>query len=292
MKTIYKSSLLVLGLALGCVSISQAADSSVGIGKSFRGPVGLQLYSLRGEFASQGVPKTLKTVEDYGIRLVETAGTYNLSPERFTEMLAEHNLKAISGHFSFDKYRDDPESIAKEARALGLKFAGCAWISHRGEFDEAATLEAARVFNHAGEVLAKHGIQFFYHCHGYEFRPYKDGTLFDLLAEKTDKKNVAFQMDVYWVVHPGQDPVKWFEKLGSRWQLVHLKDKRKGVAGDLTGGSDVKNDVTIGTGQMDWPAILAAAKKAGVKYYFIEDESPWAATQIPNSLEYLGNVKF
>jgi sugar phosphate isomerase/epimerase len=207
-------------------------------------------------------------------------------------MLTEHKLKAVSGHFSFDKYRDDPESVAKEAKALGLKFAGCAWISHQDGFDEADTLEAARVFNRAGEVLAKEGIQFFYHCHGYEFIPYKDGTLFDLLAEKTDPKNVAFEMDIYWVIHPGQDPVKWFEKLGSRWQLVHLKDKRKGVPGDQTGGSDVKNDVTIGTGQVDWPAVLAAAKKAGVKYYFIEDESPWAVTQIPASLEYLSNVKF
>jgi sugar phosphate isomerase/epimerase len=292
MKAIYNISLVALGLVLGGSNTSFAADNGVGTGKDFKGPVGLQLYSLRGEFASQGVPKTLQTVEGYGVRLVETAGTYNLSPERFTEMLKEHKLKAISGHFSFDKYRDDPESIAKEAKALGLKFAGCAWISHQGDFDEAEALEAARVFNHAGEVLAKEGIQFFYHCHGYEFQPYKDGTLFDLLAEKTDKKNVAFEMDVYWVVHPGQDPVKWFEKLGSRWQLVHLKDKRKGIPGDLTGGSDVKNDVTIGTGQMDWSAILAAAQKAGVKYYFIEDESPWAATQIPNSLEFLSNVKF
>ncbi len=292
MKAIYNISLVALGLVLGSPNVSHAADSGVGTGKSFKGPVGLQLYSLRGEFASQGVPKTLQTVEGYGIRLVETAGTYNLSPERFTEMLKEHKLKAISGHFSFDKYRDDPESIAKEAKALGLKFAGCAWIPHQGDFDEAEALEAARVFNHAGEVLAKDGIQFFYHCHGYEFQPYKNGTLFDLLAERTDKKNVAFEMDIYWVIHPGQDPVAWFKKLGSRWQLVHLKDKRKGVAGDLSGGSDVKNDVIIGTGQVDWPAVLAAAKTAGVKYYFIEDESPWAATQIPTSLEYLSNVKF
>ena len=292
MKTIYRISVVAFGIAIGSANLALAADSGVGTGKSFKGPVGLQLYSLRGEFASEGVPKTLKTVEDYGIRLVETAGTYNLTPERFGEMLKEHKLKAISGHFSFDKYRDDPESIAKEAKALGLKFAGCAWIPHQDAFDEAEALEAARVFNHAGDVLAKEGIQFFYHCHGYEFQPYKDGTLFDLLAEKTDPKKVAFEMDIYWVIHPGQDPVAWFEKLGSRWQLVHLKDKRKGVPGDLTGGSDVKNDVTIGTGQVDWSAVLAAAKKAGVKYYFIEDESPWSVTQIPASLEYLASVKF
>ena len=67
---------------------------------------------------------------------------------------------------------------------------------------------------------------------------------------------------------------------------------KKGVKGDFTGKSDVANDVVLGTGQMDWPAILKTAKKAGVKYYFIEDESPTAAEQIPQSLRYLEQVKF
>jgi sugar phosphate isomerase/epimerase len=74
---------------------------------------------------------------------------------------------------------------------------------------------------------------------------------------------------------------------------MHLKDMRKGLkTGELTGKTDVKNDVTLGTGQMDWPAILKAAKKAGIKYYFIEDESPTAAEQIPQSLKFLESVKF
>jgi sugar phosphate isomerase/epimerase len=100
-------------------------------------------------------------------------------------------------------------------------------------------------------------------------------------------------MDVFWVVHPGQDPVKLLEKYKGRWELMHLKDMRKGVkTGELTGKTDVTNDVVLGTGQMDWPAILKAAKKAGVKWYFIEDESPTAAEQIPQSLAFLETVKF
>jgi len=73
---------------------------------------------------------------------------------------------------------------------------------------------------------------------------------------------------------------------------MHLKDMKKGVKGDSTGKSDVTNDVALGTGQMNWPALLTAAKKAGVKYYFMEDESPTAAEQIPRSLRYLEQVKF
>jgi len=67
---------------------------------------------------------------------------------------------------------------------------------------------------------------------------------------------------------------------------------KKGLKGDLSGKSDVSNDVALGTGQMDWPAILRAAKKAGVKWYFIEDESPTAAQQIPQSLHFLEQVKW
>jgi sugar phosphate isomerase/epimerase len=100
-------------------------------------------------------------------------------------------------------------------------------------------------------------------------------------------------MDIFWVVFPNQDPVKLFEKYGSRWELVHLKDMKKGTqTGPLTGSSDVRNDVALGTGLMDMPAILKAAKKAGVKWYFIEDESPTSEQQIPQSLRYLEQVKF
>src|SRR5262245_3836387 len=80
---------------------------------------------------------------------------------------------------------------------------------------------------------------------------------------------------------------------GSRFELMHVKDMKKGTqTGDLTGKSDVKNDVTLGTGMMDWPAILKAAQNVGVKWYFIEDESPASAQQIPLSLRYLERVKF
>lgn len=258
---------------------------------SFKEPVGLQLYSLRGEFM-QNVPATLEKVRSFGIKNVELAGTYNLSPAKFKEMLDANKLKPVSGHFPFERYRDDVEGIAKDAKVLGLQYAGCAWIPHKDQFDEAEAREAINVFNKAGEALAKHGIKFFYHCHGFEFLPHGDGTFMDLLMKETNPKFVRFEMDVFWVVHPGQDPVKWLEKYPKRWELMHVKDMKKGLKGDFTGKADVKNDVTVGTGQMDWPAILKAAKKSGVKHYFIEDESPTAAEQIPASMKYLETVKW
>jgi sugar phosphate isomerase/epimerase len=244
---------------------------------TFNEDVGLQLYSLRAQF-TKSVPETLPKVKAFGFKKVELAGTYNLSPEKFKSMLQEHGLDPVSGHFPFERYEKDPEGVAKDAHTLGLRFAGCAWIAHEGEFDEAEA--------------RKHGIQFFYHCHGYEFQPHGDGTFMDLLMKETNPKHVAFQMDVFWVTHPGQDPVKWLEKYPGRWQLMHIKDMKKGLKGDFTGKSDVRNDVAVGTGQMNWPAILKAARKAGVKHYFIEDESPTVEEQIPQSLQYLKTVRW
>ena len=258
----------------------------------FDGPVGLQLYSLRG-IATQNPPKALKQAADFGFKEVETAGTYNLSPEKFRALLAEHGLKPVSGHFPYDRFKNEPEKVVAEAKALGLQYAGCAWISHKPPFSEAAAREAAAVFNKAGALAAQQGIKLFYHCHGYEFHRLGDATLMDLLMKETNPKHVSFEMDVLWVLFPGEDPVKWLKKYPGRWELMHLKDLKKGVkTGDLSGKTDVTNDVPLGTGQMDWPAILKAAKESGVKYYFIEDESPTVLEQIPQTLKYLKQVKF
>jgi sugar phosphate isomerase/epimerase len=278
------------GLLLAGLASATAAD--VGTGSSFKGPLGLQVYSLRADF-TKNVPMGLKLTKDFGFKIVELAGTYNMPAEKFKGMLDENGLQAVSGHFGFEKFRDDIEGVAKDAKTLGLKYAGCAWAPHQGDFDEAELKETIRVFNAAGAALAKHGIRFFYHCHGFEFAPADGGeTYMDKLIKGTDAKNVAYEMDVFWVVHPGHDPVKWLEKYPGRWELMHVKDMRKGTESNFSGGTDVKNDVAIGTGKMDWPAILKTAQKTGVKYYFIEDESPTVKDQIPHSLEFLQSVKF
>lgn len=265
---------------------------SVGTGPGFKGPIGLQLYSLRAQFGKD-VPGTLDKVKGFGIKYVELAGTYKVAPEEFKAQLSAHGLVPVSGHFDYARFRDNPDAVASEAKALGLEYAGCAWIPHNGDFDEKTCREAIAIFNKAGEVLAKHGLKFFYHVHGFEFQPFGNGTLLDLLFQETNPKFVNYEMDIFWIVYPGQDPVKLLEKYPRRWQLSHLKDMRKTVkTGSLTPNADVKDDVALGTGQIDMPAVLRAAKKAGMKWYFIEDESPTSEQQIPQSLLYLEQVKF
>lgn len=279
-------------LALAGVTSSAAVEGTAGIGRDFKGPLGLQLYSLRDQFAKD-VPGTLKLVRDMGFKYVELAGTYGLSPEEFRRLLDAEGLVPVAGHFPYERYRDDIEGVAREALALGISYAGCAWIPHEGSFDEKECRDAIAVFNRAGEALHKRGIKFFYHTHGYEFEPnLGDSTLFDLLLSETKPRYVRYQMDVLWVVHPGQDPVALLKKYGKRFELMHIKDLKKGVRGDLTGHTDVTNDVALGTGQVDLPSVLKAAKRAGVKWYFIEDESPTVLQQIPQSLRFLEQVRF
>lgn len=293
-----KLKIALISLMLGWPALLQptgvetaVVQKSAGIGASFKGPVGLQLYSLREQF-QKDITGTLDQVKAFGIKNVELAGTYGLAPEKFREQLDARNLKAISAHFSYERCRDDIEGVALEAKTLGLEYAGCAWIPHTDPFDEKTCREAAAVFNRAGKALARHGLKFFYHTHGYEFLPYGDGTLFDLLMAETDPKYVRIEMDVYWVVHPGQDPVKLIEKYGKRFDLMHVKDMKRGTPGGFTGQSDVTNNVVLGDGIIDLAGVFRAAKKAGVKWYFIEDESPVSVEQIPQSLRFLERVKF
>lgn len=284
-----KKSLQIFAMVFLAVGVGFAADKAVGTSKSFKGPTGLQLYSLRDAF-KKDVPGTLDKVKAFGFVEVELAGTYGMTAEKFCQELQSRGLVPIAAHFPYDRYRDDPESVAAEAKALGLKYAGVAWIPHKGDFDEKQCRAAAAVFNKAGEVLAKHGLKFFYHTHGYEFQPFGAGTIFDLLMQETKPGLVTFEMDLLWTVFPGQDPVKLLERYGNRIELIHLKDLKKGVPGDMSGHTDVRNDVALGSGQMNYPAILKAAQAAGVKHYFIEDESPVSVDQIPQSLRYLEGV--
>ena len=279
-------SVLAAVLFSGCTTTKTA-----GTGDSFKGPLGLQLYSLRGDF-SKDVPGTMAKVRGFGFKYVELAGTYNLTADQMLALLKSNDLKAVSGHFNFDLYRTNAHEVAHQAKALGLKYAGCAWIPHQGEFDEQEARAAAEVFNNAGKILAAHGIKFFYHTHGYEFQPHKDGTLFDLMMTETNPQWVRYQMDTFWIVHPNQDPVALLKKYGARFELMHVKDMKRGTERNLTGKSNVNNDAQVGTGEMNWPGILDAAEKAGVKWYFIEDEADDVKNHLPGSLKFLESVKF
>jgi sugar phosphate isomerase/epimerase len=256
-----------------------------------KSPVGLQLYSFRAQFPKD-VEGTMAKVREMGFREVELAGTYGLSLTDFRKLLDKNKLKAICTGASFEDLENNVPKILEEAKALGVKYVMCAWIPHTGDqFTLNDAKRAADVFNTAGKLLGDHGISFCYHIHGYEFQPYKDGTFFDYLVENLEPQYCNFEMDVFWVKHPGQDPIALLKKYPKRFPLMHLKDRKPGTPGNNTGHVDVESNVAIGKGDLGIAEIMKQAKKSGVKHYFIEDESSRSMEQMPESVAYLQGLK-
>ncbi len=269
--------------------------SAIDLQGDFKGPLGLQLYSLRETFKKDSTA-ALDLTKKLGFQYAELYSAIPVEPEKLKTELAARGITPISAHFNYDALKKDPSQAVKAAQTLGLKYAGVAWIPHEGaDFGEAEVKRAAADFNAMGEAFKAAGIQFFYHTHGYEFRPVSEGsseTFFDLLVKETNPALVSFEMDVFWVFQPGADPVKYLAKYPGRWALMHLKDIRQGAkVGGFTGHAPLTDDVPLGTGQVPWPAVLKQAAKSGVKYYFIEDESPTVEAALPVSIKYLESVK-
>lgn len=254
--------------------------------------IGLQLYSLRNQFKTD-VPGTLDLVEKWNIREIEGGGTYGLSMDEFKKLLKENKLKMVSVGADYNQLKGDLQSVIDNAKAFGAKYVVVFWIPH--DDDDVFTIDhikdAVSVFTNAGKRLAENGLMLCYHPHGYEFRPHNGGTLFDYLVTNTDPKYLNFEMDVFWVKHPGQDPVALLKKYPKRFLLMHLKDRAHGTPGNQNGRADVESNVVLGTGDVGIEAVMREAKKAGVKHYFIEDESSHSVTQIPQSLAYLKSLK-
>ncbi len=278
----------MVGLLASLLSFSNTAAEPTDLVRSnIRDRVGLQLYSLRDSFAKD-VRGTLDQVRAMGFRYVELAGTYGMTAVEFKRQLDERELESVSAIYPYRSFVDDIDRVAADCTALGVKFAGCAWIDHTAPFNEETCRKAIADFKTAAHILAEYEIQFFYHIHGYEFQPHEHGTLFDLLARETADSQVAFEIDIFWVQHAGLDPAMLLNRYRDRFQLTHLKDMKVGTkTGHLTGQSNTSNDVAIGKGQIDIPRFLAAAEEVGIKWHFIEDESPTAQKQIPQSLRYL-----
>jgi sugar phosphate isomerase/epimerase len=255
----------------------------------YTAPLGVQTFSFRKSFPVS-VEKTLDTIKMFGFTEIEGGGG-NMPPEQFRKLCEARGISIPSTGANFDQLISSPDSVAMRAKALGSKFVMCAWVPHKGAFTLDDAKKAVEVFNSSGKVLKEQGITLCYHAHGYEFQPYKDGTLLDYIIQNTNPEYVSFEMDIMWIHFGGGDPVGLLKKYGDRWKLIHLKDLRKGTPKDLTGGTSEDNDVPLGTGELNIPAILKEAKKVGIKHYFIEDESSNVMQQVPQSIAYLKSLK-
>jgi sugar phosphate isomerase/epimerase len=261
--------------------------------KIFDYPLGVQAYTFREHFP-KGVEQTLDIIQKMGFTELEASAPKGITEADYKKMCADRGISIPSTGCSFDDLAANPQKIADKAKALGAKYVMCAWIPHKGnDFTLEDTKKAVEVFNSGGKVLAENGLIFCYHDHGYEFRPHEDGTYMDYLIKNTNPDYVSFEMDVLWTLHGGgsTSPESLLKKYGKRWKLMHVKDLKKGIVGDKSGHEPAENDVVLGTGQANWKEIFKLAKKAGIKHYFIEDESNHELETVPKSIEFLKSLK-
>lgn len=278
--------------ALSPFSVAETLRAQGTLRHPATGTIGLQLYSLRHLFEKGDIAGTLAMVRNWGFTDVEAAGTYKLPAADFAAMVKKAGLRIVSTGADFNLLAKDVGSVIADARAFGAQQVMCAWLPHEGRFSRADVDRAAPVLTRIGRALRDAGLRFLYHVHGYEFQQGAGGTLFDALAGQTEAGVVDFQMDVFWVVHGGGNPVDLFARYPGRFPSTHLKDMRKGTkVGEPTGSAPDDTSVTLGQGMVDIPGILRAANRAGATLHFIEDEHPESEKQIPRSLEYLASLK-
>ncbi|MDN3690456.1 sugar phosphate isomerase/epimerase [Cyclobacterium jeungdonense] len=253
---------------------------------------GMVSYTYRDSF-SKDVSATLDTLQAMGIKDMEFSNLFGKTAAELRKLLDERDMYCSSFGVGYADLVNKTQEVAENAKTLGAKFVRVAWIPHEAPFDLADAERAIADFNKAGKILEEeHDLTFCYHNHGYEFYPYEDGTLFDYLMDQTDPEYVSYEIDILWTFFPGVDPAALINKYPDRFKLMHLKDLKKGVEGNMSGGTPKENDVVLGTGQLDLPSILKAAKEAGIEHFYIEDESPVYYRQVPKSIDYLQGLKY
>ena len=256
----------------------------------YTAPLGVQTYTFRRSIGNDPA-KVLDTIKKLGFTEIEGGGG-RMHPADFKKLCDERGISIPSTGAGYEDLVNKIDSVVWRAKTLGAKYVMCAWITHQNNiltFENAK--KAVEDFNKAGKILKENGLTFSYHAHGYEFQSYENGTLLDYMFKNTNPEYVSFQMDIFWIQFGGGDPVALLKKYGNRWKMMHIKDMRKGTKKDLTGLTSVENDVALGTGELDLPAILKEAKRIGIKHYFIEDEASSYATQVPQSIAYLKSLK-
>ena len=254
---------------------------------------GMESYTFR-RGMKVNTAASLDSIKALGITDMECGLFPGKTAAESRKMLDERGMKCSSFGSGYGDLLDSVKlrEVARNAKIMGAEYIMLAWIMKKPPFTLSDAEAAAKNFNRIGKQLKdEFGLTFCYHNHGYEFAKHGDGTLFDYIVQNTDPRYVSFELDLLWAAFPGQKPEELLTKYGNRFKLMHLKDLRKGIVGDLSGGTSVENDVALGSGQINMAAVLKAAKKAGIKHYYIEDESSSFATQVPQSLAFLKSVK-
>lgn len=276
---------LWLGSAAAALGFARFASAAEG---DFRRALGVQLYTVRNVWKGHE-DEDLRRIAEIGYMEVETTSDNNL--DMMAPLLKQYKLKAVSSHLS-DGANITPQAI-DTAKKYGVEYLVYPYVppSQRGSADGYRKL--ADQMNEAGRKCHAAGLTFCYHNHAFEFGGAPGERPIDIFNERLDKKLVQFEIDVFWVSVAGHDPVEILKEYAGRVPLVHLKDKAQGTAVQYNEEVPGPTFKEVGSGSVDFPAILRTAKSIGVKHYFVEqDQTPGdPIDSLKRSYQYLRSVK-
>ena len=278
-----------LGCASGGTGAAQpavGARTSSGIPAGLGDRIGVQLYSVRDRL-EKDFAGTLEGVAKIGFKEVEFAGYYNRSPEDVRSLLDRLGLRAPSSHIMLDALQKDLGAQVKSARTIGHEYITVPALMQplMGKVAPDFWATTAKEFNRVALALKNEGIGFAYHNHQFEFEKLPDGkTGYDVLLAETDPALVKFELDLLWATVAGQDPVEMFRRSPGRFVMWHVKDVR-GVEearriAMSTEGSVIQrlqklgpHLAAVGSGDIDFRRIFAAASTSGMRHFFVENDS-------------------
>jgi sugar phosphate isomerase/epimerase len=269
-----------------------AASQASGAGQlAWPKPIGLELYTVRQAMA-QNPGATLKKVAAVGYKEVEIGPDSRL--EVIHRDLRAVGLAAPSGYFDVPKTLDpDWKKAVHVAHLYGLRYLV---VGDNPTLDAEAWRRRADFFNDCGRLARHAGIQFCYHAHFHEFAPLGNTSGYDIMLTRCDPELLKMEMDIFWAVYAGQDPIAYFQKYPGRFPLLHIKDFKPGFptsTKDFPYDSGPNPFAPAGQGRIDWAKIFAHTGQAGTRHVFVEqdrcDGSPFAA--IKTSFNYLKNLR-
>ncbi len=276
-------------MSAGCASDAGSSDTDASAGSSAMASggartleaIGVQLYTLR-SLLTDDFEGTMRTVADLGFDEVEFAGYYDRRPDEVRSLLDELDLEAPSTHVPLGVLRDDLDRVIQTAQAVGHEYVICPWLAPSERGSMARYRELASFFNELGGQMREAGLQFGYHNHAFEFEAIDGERPYDVLLNATDPELVTMELDLYWVVQAGYDPLTYFEQHPGRFALSHVKDRTSDGA-----------MVAVGEGAIDFAGIFARSGQAGMERYIVEHDNPDdPIASIRSSYEYLSQLQF
>ena len=243
---------------------------------------GIQLWTVKEALAKDPLG-VLKHLSNCGYKQIESfegaKGIFwGMKNTEFKKVLTDNGMTMHSAH---SNNTVDFERKAAEAAEIGMKYLICPYKGPQKTMDDYKKF--IDEFNTSGAIAKKHGIRFAYHNHDYTFKP-MDGVMpQDVIMKGTDANLVDFEMDMYWTVAAGVDPIAYMKKFPNRFKLVHVKDLAKTATGI--------ESCIIGKGSIDYKSLLPQAAAQGIKYYIVEQEAYTGTTELDCAKEDAAYLK-